>query len=139
MTTTPATTATESELAAQFPCNADPYAVWFNPYATPLYRWAVNDEDGDSIVDVRNYESAAKIAAAPEGRAQVSASVLCDIFTIHSQAVTSLAAVDGLPESELARIRRTFSRGVHAARYEGEAGKARCQRGCDAAQRDSQK
>ena len=96
MTTTPATTATEAQLAEKFPINADPYAVWFNPDATPLYRWAVNGESGECIVDVSNYDSAAKIAAALSGRMQVHIDVTGDIWMIHSQAVAALAVADKL-------------------------------------------
>lgn len=55
--------ATDSQLAERFPINSDPFSVWFNPEAART-KWVVNDVDGASFVDTRDYETAAEIAFA---------------------------------------------------------------------------
>lgn len=61
-----------AELAEEFPINGDPCSVWFD-YDQKEGRasWAVNDENGDAI-DVLNYESAVKVAAAFSRKEHIS-------------------------------------------------------------------
>lgn len=55
--------ATARRLAKRFPINGDPFSVWYCPEAedTP---WAINDENGVAMVEVRRREIAIKIANA---------------------------------------------------------------------------
>lgn len=50
-------TVTPEQLAEQFPCNTDPFGVWYNA-DEEFYTWAVNDENGDGISNAMHYETA---------------------------------------------------------------------------------
>lgn len=56
--------ATPEQLAEQFPCNENPFGVWYDIDGDPLNRWVTNDQNGDSIADVASYEVAIVIADA---------------------------------------------------------------------------
>jgi hypothetical protein len=62
-------TAAESQLEKQYPISEDPFAVWYCEGPGP--KWSVNDENGEAIVHVTNYENAIKIADALRGGASV--------------------------------------------------------------------
>ncbi|MBX9916789.1 MAG: hypothetical protein E6Q59_01350 [Nitrosomonas sp.] len=61
---TAADNATPEQLAEQYPCNGDPFGVWYDIDGDSLNRWVTNNENGDSISDVASYEVATVIAAA---------------------------------------------------------------------------
>ncbi len=50
--------ATPEQLAEQFPCNAEPFGVWYNPDAESHYTWAINDENGDGFNSAMHYKTA---------------------------------------------------------------------------------
>lgn len=56
-------TATPEQLAEQFPCNTDPFGVWYNQ-DEESYTWAVNDENGDGISNAMHYETALIVSEA---------------------------------------------------------------------------
>lgn len=90
--------------AGLFPMTGDPYAVWFNKEVKEGARWAVNDEDGNAIVSVSNYEDACTIANALRVSASAnlynSEDVGRDIWMVHAQAIATLATVDRMEEVE---------------------------------------
>lgn len=47
---------TPEQLAEKFPCNGDPFGVWYNPGAE-YYNWAVNDEEGEGFTETMYYET----------------------------------------------------------------------------------
>jgi len=47
--------------AERFPMTSNPYAVWFDDEGKEGARWAVNDEEGNAITSVSNYEDACTI------------------------------------------------------------------------------
>lgn len=61
---TAADNATPEQLAKQFPCNENPFGVWYDIDGDSLNRWVTNNENGDSISDVASYEIATVIADA---------------------------------------------------------------------------
>ena len=56
--------ATSEQLAEQFPCNENPFGIWYDIDGDVLNRWVINDGNGDSIADVASYEVATVIADA---------------------------------------------------------------------------
>lgn len=65
---------TDGEKAAQFPINADPFAVWYCMDKSLLSNpWTINDEEGDAIASAANYTDAMKIACGFKAAAYVSA------------------------------------------------------------------
>jgi|GEM_PF-4497973 len=49
--------ATPEQLAEQYPCNGDPFGVWYCIDAE-RYRWAVNDKKGHAFTEALNYKTA---------------------------------------------------------------------------------
>lgn len=90
--------------ALRFPMTSNPYAVWFDDEGKEGARWAVNDDEGNAIASVSNYEDACTIANA----LRVSASanrynpeeVGYDIWMVHAQSIATLATVDRMGEIE---------------------------------------
>ncbi len=97
------TATTPEELAEQFPITNRPFAVWYNSSPGVDHRkWAVNDEDGNAIVSLPNYEDARTIANALRVSASANCynpeELGCDIWMVHAQAIATLATVDRLAE-----------------------------------------
>ena len=62
---TPSDNATADELVKQFPCNAEPFAVWHSvDVDNKSGCWAVNDETGEAVYETVSYEAAVKLSRA---------------------------------------------------------------------------
>lgn len=55
--------ATPEQLAEQYPCNGDPFGVWYCIDAE-RYRWAVNDKKGHVFTETLEYKTALIISEA---------------------------------------------------------------------------
>lgn len=57
--------ATPEQLVEQFPCNVDPFGVWYCiDVDAGRYKWAVNDENGDGFTNVLDYRTASILSEA---------------------------------------------------------------------------
>lgn len=65
---------TPETLEGKFPCNCNPYSVWYNKTAWEEGSndvWAINDSNGNGYLDFQNYEKAIDIADALKIRDQL--------------------------------------------------------------------
>lgn len=85
------------ELAKQYPCNAEPFKVWYSfDEVNGRGCWAVNNEEGVSVYETISREDADKLSRALSGCArgvQVS-----DIWMAHAQTIATIAMVDSMSE-----------------------------------------
>jgi hypothetical protein len=62
---TPTDNSTADELAKQFPCNAEPFAIWYSiDVGDRNGCWAINDETGEAVYETVSYEAAVKLSRA---------------------------------------------------------------------------
>ena len=96
--------AASEQLAEQFPCNENPFGIWYDIDGDLLNRWVINDGNGDSIADVASYEVATAIADALKIRHE-KINNKCLLLNAETQNVINHALLIGLDSyGEIERI-----------------------------------